>query len=91
MQKNDLDGALASCCKPGWHKKPNDPSLLYLQGDILAQKGVTPGSPEFEKALQSTKKAVSLQPTLGPAHAVLAKLYLRADNTNLRSINAARR
>lgn len=29
-------------------------------------------------AMRSAKKAVSLRPTLGPAHAVLAKLYLQA-------------
>jgi len=76
MQKNDLDAALASV-ESRLARKPNDPSLLYLRGDILAQKGVGPESPEFAKALSSTRKAVALQPGLGPAHAVLAKLYLR--------------
>jgi tetratricopeptide (TPR) repeat protein len=77
MQKNDLDRALASV-QERLTRRPNDAALLYLQGDILAQKGVAPGSPEFDSARRSAKKAVSLQPTLGPAHGVLAKLYLRA-------------
>ena len=77
MQKNDLDSALTSV-QERLVRKPNDPSLLYLQGDILAQKGAAPGSPEFETAMRSARKAVSLQPTLAPAHGVLAKLYLRA-------------
>jgi predicted Zn-dependent protease len=59
-------------------KKPNDPFLLYLQADILAQKGANPGSPEFEAALRSAKKALSLQPNLAAAHDILAKLYLQA-------------
>jgi tetratricopeptide (TPR) repeat protein len=30
-------------------------------------------------AMRSARKAIALRPTLGPAHAVLAKLYLQAD------------
>jgi len=77
MQKNDLDQALASV-QERLARRPNDPALLYLQADILAQKGFGPGSPEFATAMRSAKKAVSLQSTLGPAHDVLAKLYLRS-------------
>ena len=77
VQENDLGRALATV-RSKLAKKPNDPFLLYLQADILAQKGANPGSPEFEAALRSAKKAVSLQPDLGAAHAVLAKLYLQA-------------
>jgi tetratricopeptide (TPR) repeat protein len=77
VQENDLGRALATV-RSKLLKKPNDPFLLYLQADILAQRGAHPGSPEFEGALRSAKRAVSLQPNLGPAHAVLAKLYLQA-------------
>jgi len=77
VQENDLGRALATV-RTKLAKKPNDPFLLYLQADILAQKGANPGSPEFEAALRSAQKAVSLQPNLGAAHAVLAKLYLQA-------------
>jgi tetratricopeptide (TPR) repeat protein len=77
VQENDLGRALATV-RLKLAKKPNDPFLLYLQADILAQKGANPGSPEFEAALRSAKKAVSLQPNLGGAHDVLAKLYLQA-------------
>ena len=77
VQENDLGRALATV-RSKLAKKPNDPFLLYLQADILAQKGANPGTPEFEAALRSAKKAVSLQPNLGAAHAVLAKLYLQA-------------
>jgi tetratricopeptide (TPR) repeat protein len=77
VQENDLGRALATV-RLKLAKKPNDPFLLYLQADILAQKGANPGSPEFEAALRSAKKAALLQPNLGAAHAVLAKLYLQA-------------
>ena len=66
VQENDLGRALATV-RSKLAKKPNDPFLLYLQADILAQKGANPGSPEFEAALDSAKKAVSLQPSLGAA------------------------
>jgi tetratricopeptide (TPR) repeat protein len=76
-QKNDLDGALAKVQK-SLSRKPNDAFLLYLQADILSQKGADPGSPEFESAMRSARKAVSLQPSLASSWGVLAKLSLQA-------------
>jgi tetratricopeptide (TPR) repeat protein len=75
VQQNDLDRALADV-QQKLKRKPNDPLLLYLQADVLAQKGAEPGSAEFRTALQSARKAVASRPSLGPAHAVLAKLYV---------------
>ncbi len=77
-QANDLDHALATV-QAKLARKPNDPLLLYVQADILAQKGADPGTPEFQLALRSAKKSVSLQPTLGAARGVLAKLYLQTE------------
>lgn len=77
VQANDLDRAL-STVQAKLARKPNDALLLYLQADILAQKGAEPGSPEFQTAMRSAKKAVSLQPTLAGARGVLAKLYIQA-------------
>jgi tetratricopeptide (TPR) repeat protein len=76
-QKNDPERALATV-KSKLAKHPNDPFLLYLQADILQQRGPALDSPEFRLALQSAKKAVQLRPSLTSAHDVLAKLYLRA-------------
>ena len=78
VQSNDLDHALASV-QEKLAKKPNDPLLLYLQADVLSQKGAAPGTPEFELAMKSAKRAVALQPTLGSARAVLAKLYMQSE------------
>ena len=76
VQANDLDHALESV-QTKLARKPNDPLLLYLQADVLSQKGAEPGTPEFKLALQSAKKAVTLQPTLAAARGVLAKLYMQ--------------
>jgi len=74
---NDLDQALTTV-QTKLQRKPNDPILLYLQADVLTQKGVETGTSDFQLAMRSAKKAVALRPTLGPARAVLAKLYLQA-------------
>jgi tetratricopeptide (TPR) repeat protein len=76
VQANDLDHALESV-QTKLARKPNDPLLLYLQADVLSQKGAEPGTPEFKVALQSAKRAVALQPTLAAARGVLAKLYMQ--------------
>jgi tetratricopeptide (TPR) repeat protein len=76
VEANDLDHALQSV-QAKLARKPNDPLLLYLQADVLSQKGADPGTPEFQLAMQSAKKAVALQPTLAAARGVLAKLYMQ--------------
>jgi tetratricopeptide (TPR) repeat protein len=75
VQSSDPDKALA-LVRAKLQKKPNDPYLLYLEADILSQKGVEAGTPEFATAMRSAKKAVTLQPSLAAVHDVLAKLYL---------------
>jgi tetratricopeptide (TPR) repeat protein len=77
IQANDLDRALTTV-QTKLTRKPNDALLLYLQADILAQKGAEPGTPEFQTAMRSAKKSVTLQPTLAEARGVLAKLYMQA-------------
>jgi len=75
VQQNDLTGALAGV-REKLAKRPNDPILLYLQADVLALQDPKPGSAEFQNALRSAKRAVSLNSSLAPARTVLAKLYL---------------
>jgi Flp pilus assembly protein TadD len=76
-QANNLDDALKNV-REKLARKPDDPLFLYVQADILAQKGAEPNTPEFHTAVESARKAVTLQPTLAAAHGVLAKLYLQA-------------
>jgi Flp pilus assembly protein TadD len=80
VEANDLDRALATVQKR-LAGKPDDPLLLYVKADILAQKGVDPGTADFKTAVSSAQRAVALRPSLAPAHAVLAKLYLQAGQT----------
>lgn len=77
IQNNDPDRALATV-RAKLAKKPNDPYLLYLEADVLTEKGVDVGTPDFATALSSARKAISLQPSLTAARDVLAKLYLQA-------------
>ena len=77
VQQNNLDQALAGVQEKLAHR-PDDAILLYMQADVLARKGAEPGSPEFQTAMRSAKKAVALRPALGPARGVLAKLYLQS-------------
>lgn len=77
MQGSDLAHALAGVEKKLTHR-PDDAVLLYIEADILAQEGAEPGSADFERAMRSARKAVALRPALGPAHGVLAKLYLES-------------
>ena len=77
VQQDDFGRALATVQNKLAHN-PNDPVLLYLQADILSQQGAEPGSPEFEKATRSAKRAVALRPSLEAARGVLAKLYLQS-------------
>jgi tetratricopeptide (TPR) repeat protein len=76
VQASDSDHALQTI-QEKLQRKPNDPLLLYLQAHILSQKGVEVGTPEFKLAMRSAKTAVTLQPTLTDARAVLAKLYMQ--------------
>ena len=75
VQQNDLGRALTGV-QEKLAGRPNDPILLYMQADVLAQQDPQPGTAEFQTAMNSAKKAVAMNPALGPAHTVLAKLYM---------------
>jgi tetratricopeptide (TPR) repeat protein len=82
VQSNDLDRVLKLVRAKLAHR-PNDPILLYVQADILTQQGADPRTPQFTEAMRSAKKAVALQPRLGAARSVLAKLYLQSGQNQL--------
>jgi tetratricopeptide (TPR) repeat protein len=88
-EANDLDRALTTV-ESKLARTPNDPLLLYVQADILAQKGVEPGTKEFTTAVAAARKAVSLRPSLAPARGVLAKLYLQ-NGQNVEAIEQCRK
>lgn len=78
-QQNNFDRALATV-QASLVRRPDDPLLLYLQAEIIAQKHTEPQSAEFQLAIQSARRAVALQPTLGAAQGVLGKLSLQSGN-----------
>ena len=82
QNQNDPAQALATV-KAKLTRKPDDAFLLYLQGAILSKMGAEPASPEFKQGLESTKRAVKLQPSLTAAHNLLAKFYLDAGQNAL--------
>lgn len=75
-QQDNLDLALAKV-RASLRKNPDDPIMLYLQADLLAEKGADPGTLEFKTALRSARRSVMLQPALADAREVLASLYLQ--------------
>ena len=77
QNQNDPDRALATV-RSKLAKRPADAFLWYLQAAILSQKAPESESAEFQRAVQSAKKAIALQPNLSVAHNVLGKLYLQA-------------
>lgn len=77
VQQNDPERAL-STVRAKLAKQPNDAFLLYLQAQILTQRGPDPGSAEFKQAMASAKQAIALRPSLAAARDVMAKLYLQA-------------
>jgi len=79
VQQSDLSGALRTV-EQKLAEKPDDAVLLYLRADILTQEGAEKGSESFATALRSAKRAVTLNPRLAAAHAVLGKLYLQSDD-----------
>jgi tetratricopeptide (TPR) repeat protein len=78
VEKNEDPDQTLATVRSKLAKAPSDPFLLYLQAEVLAQRGPEQGSPEFRQAMESAKKAVMLRPSLTSAHDILAKLYLQA-------------
>jgi tetratricopeptide (TPR) repeat protein len=76
-QENDFDRALSKV-QASLARRPDDPLLLYLQADIIAEKHVDPATPEFQLAVRSAKRAIALRPAQGAAEAALGKLYLQS-------------
>ena len=76
-QKGDFDLALSTVQRK-LAKSPKDALLLYTRADILVQKGVNPGTREFQLALESARQAIALQPRLVLARDILGGLYLQA-------------
>ncbi|HEX4488887.1 MAG TPA: tetratricopeptide repeat protein [Terriglobales bacterium] len=76
-QHGDYATALAAVQKK-LARKPDDPFLLYTQAEILAQKWLEPGTPQFKLAVESARRAAAAKPDMIAAHDILGTLYLRS-------------
>lgn len=61
-------------------RNSQDAFLLYLLAEVLLRRGASAGTPNFEEAIQSARRAIQLQPRFELARDVLARLYLQAGN-----------
>jgi tetratricopeptide (TPR) repeat protein len=89
LQQSNLDEALATV-REQLKAHPGDSFLHYLKAEILTQKGVDVGSPEFGEAVEAAAQAVQLKPDFVLARDVLGNLYLKAGQ-NERAIEQSRR
>jgi tetratricopeptide (TPR) repeat protein len=80
LQQNNL-GDAERIVRERLRAHEKDAFLYYLLAEILIKKGASPGSTEFDEALNSAKKAVDLEPSLALANDVLARLYLEQGKT----------
>ncbi len=74
LQQGGVGNALGTV-RSRLKEHPNDPVLLYLLADTLAQNGALPGSPQFAEALHAAERAVALRPSLVLARDLLSRLY----------------
>jgi len=82
IQQSNLDQALATVTSQ--IKSHNrDSFLYYMKAQILMQKGVAPGSPEFKEAIEAATRATQLNPDFVLARDVLGNLYLKSGQLNL--------
>lgn len=78
LQQDNLDQAEATI-RDRIRKSPNDAFLHYLLAETLARRGAEVGNTQFEEAVTAAQKAIKLDPNLGLARDVLARLYLQGD------------
>ena len=76
LQRDNLDQAEATV-RDRLRKKPNDAFLHYLLAETLARRSAEAGSTQFKEAMAAADQAIKLEPHLGLARDVLARLYLQ--------------
>lgn len=79
LQRNDLSGAEVTA-RERLRQNPRDAFLQYLLAEALTRKGASPGTAEFNDALNAARRAVELKPDFGLARDLLGRLYLQQGN-----------
>jgi tetratricopeptide (TPR) repeat protein len=82
IQQSNLDQALATV-QSQLASHPKEAFLYYLKAQILVQKGVEAGSPEFKAAIEAATRATQLQPDFVLPRDILGGLYLKSSQPNL--------
>jgi tetratricopeptide (TPR) repeat protein len=82
IQQSNLDAALATV-KSQLKNHPQEAFLYYLKAQILVQKGVPAGGPQFKEAIAAATRASQIQPDFALPRDILAKLYLESGQLNL--------
>jgi tetratricopeptide (TPR) repeat protein len=62
---------------------PNDALALYLLADALNEQEPAENSPEFKEAFAAALQSDKLDPSPGPVHDLVAKLYLQLGKTDM--------
>lgn len=75
IQQNHLDRSL-SFVRKRLKQDPNDATLNYLLAEILIRKGVHPGAPEFQEAVNAARRATKAKPDFVLARDDLAQLEM---------------
>lgn len=89
IQQSNPDQALATV-RGELKSHPNDAFLHYLEAQALFQKGLDPGTPQFDEAVAAAELAAKLRPNLVLAHDLLGNLYLKSGDLQ-KSISESRR
>jgi tetratricopeptide (TPR) repeat protein len=82
IQQSNLDDALATV-ESKLKSHPQEAFLYYLKAQILLQKGVPVGGPEFKQAIAAASRAIEIQPDFVLPHDILGNLYLKSKQMNL--------
>lgn len=89
MQQSNLDQALATV-RSQLKSHADDSFLHYLEAQILFQRGIDPGTPEFNQAIEAANRSVQLKPDFVLARDLLGNLYLKSGETE-KSVVQSRR
>jgi tetratricopeptide (TPR) repeat protein len=88
MQQSNLDQALATV-RSQLQSHSQDAFLHYMEGQVLFQRGVDPGTPEFKQAIAAAELSEKLRPDFELVHDLLGNLYLKSGQME-RSIEQSR-
>jgi tetratricopeptide (TPR) repeat protein len=81
LEAGDMDGAIQSF-EDSSARESKDALPYYFLAEALIQKGVSPGTTDFDRAKQATDTAIALDPGFAYAYRDRAKLELLAKETD---------